>query len=197
MAKQTSRFLTTFEAAKLMGVDMGTVIDWCQQGKLTAFKTPGGHRRITPQNLLDFLQRFKMPIPASLGQLMRLTCLIVDDQPDIRKLVERVIKSIDDSAEVDQAQDGFEAGTKLLERFPNLIVLDIGLPGINGFNICKRIRSDDRFKQTKILIITGNNTPEAKEKMEAAGADEFLPKPFDSHTLKNVILKLVGQQKGE
>ena len=189
---QAPKFFTTFETAKLLGVDMGTVIDWCQQGKLKAFKTPGGHRRINPKDLLDFVKQYKMPIPPSLSQLSSLKCLVVDDEAEVRRVVAHAIKSIDPSAEVDQAGDGFEAGAKALEGFPGLIVLDIGLPGMNGFNVCKRLRADSRFKKTKILAITGRDTPDAKKRILDAGADDYFPKPFDPKELKERLLKLLG-----
>jgi len=192
ITSQTPKFFTTFEIAKLLGVDMGTVIDWCQQEKLPAFKTPGGHRRINPKDLLTFLERFKMPIPPTLSQIACLKCLIVDDQPEIRRMVAHVIKSIDPNVDIHQAQDGFEAGAKAFEVLPSLVVLDIGLPGVNGFNVCKRIRSDARFKQTKILAITGHDTAETKKRIIEAGADDYLPKPFDNKDLKERLLKLLG-----
>lgn len=190
--EELPKHFTTFQTAKLLGVDMGTVIDWCQQGKLNAYKTPGGHRRISPKDLADFLKHFKMPVPPALTQLSSLKCLVVDDEPDIRRVVTHAIKSIDPKAEVDHAEDGFEAGAKALEKFPNLVVLDMGLPGINGFNVCKHLRADPRFKNTKILAITGRDTPDAKKKILEEGADDYFPKPFDPKELKERLMKLLG-----
>ncbi|MCB4756621.1 MAG: response regulator [Elusimicrobia bacterium] len=190
---QTPKLLSTFDTAKLLGVDMATIIDWCQQGKLQAFKTPGGHRRINPNDLINFLRHYKMPIPPLLSQLASLKCLVVDDESDVRRVVTHVIKSIDPSAEVHQAIDGFEAGAKALEILPRLMVLDLGLPGVDGFNVCKHLRKDARFKQTKIIAITGHDSPEARKRVLEAGADDYLPKPFDSKELRERLLKLLGQ----
>ncbi len=189
---RSPQLFSTFDVAKLLGVDIATVIDWCQQEKLAAFKTPGGHRRINPPDLIDFLKRYKMPIPPSLVQLTVLKCVVVDDEPDIRRVVTHVIKLIDPTAEVTQAADGFEAGAKVLETLPHLVVLDIGLPGIDGFNVCKHIRDDSRFKQTKILAVTGSSSPETKKKILAAGANDYLPKPFTTKELKERLVKLLG-----
>jgi len=117
---QIPKFFTTFNAAKLLGVDMTTVIDWCKQGKLQAFKTPGGHRRINPKDLIKFLQTYKMPVPSILQQMAQLQCLVVDDEPQIRRLVSRVIKAMDPDANVELAEDGFEAGKKLADTLPHL-----------------------------------------------------------------------------
>src|SRR5258708_19094466 len=194
LTEQAPKLFTTFETAKLLGVDMGTIIDWCQQEKLAAFKTPGGHRRINPQDLLNFLRQYKMPIPPSLSQLSSLKCLVVDDEPEVRRVVAHAIKSLDPDADVDQAGDGFEAGAKALDSFPNLVVLDIGLPGMNGFNVCKRLRADPRFKNTKILAITGRDTPDIKKRILDAGADDYFPKPFDPKELKERLSRLLGLQ---
>jgi len=191
--KDAPHLYTTFEIAKLLGVDMGSVIDWCQQGKLAAFKTPGGHRRINAQDLTEFLIRYNMPVPPTLLQTGRLTCLIVDDEPEIRRLAGRIIRSIDENANVLEAQDGFEAGAKAIESVPGLVLLDINLPGINGIQVCERLRGDARFKHTKILAITGQDTPETKAKMLEAGADDYLPKPFPASELKERIQRLLNK----
>ncbi len=190
---QTPKLLSTFDTAKLLGVDMATVIDWCQQGKLQAFKTPGGHRRISPDDLIKFLKQYKMPIPSQLNQYACIKCLVVDDEPDIRKVITHVIKSIDPAAEVYQASDGFEAGAKALEFLPSIVILDLGLPGIDGFNVCKHIRNNQRFNHTKILAITGKDFPDAKTRILSAGANDYLPKPFENKELKERLLKLLQQ----
>lgn len=189
----TPKLFTTFNAAKLLGVDMTTVIDWCKQGKLPAFKTPGGHRRIHAKDLVKFLQAYKMPVPATLQQMAQVQCLVVDDEPEIRRLVSRVIRNLDSTANVDTAEDGFEAGKKIVDMLPHLVVLDLMLPGINGFKVCENIRNDPRLKDTKILAITGLDTAENKKRIMGAGANDYLPKPFEADDLKKRLQALLGQ----
>lgn len=179
-------YLSTHETARHLGVDMTTVISWCVQGKLASFKTPGGHRRIQINDLLTFLKTFHMPVPDGLRQLSRTVCLVVDDEKPIRTLVARVIRSVNPSIAVEEAENGFEAGQKLIELTPNLVILDINLPGLDGIEVCKNIRKNPRLKHTRILSISGQGEEACKEVL-AAGADAFLAKPLTQVVLKEKI----------
>lgn len=189
--------LTTREIGRYLHVDLTTVINWCEQGKLRAYKTPGGHRRVQPRNFLEFLQEYGMPVPAEFSQRLKgaIKILIVDDEADIRKVVRRVIKRLIPSAEIFEAQDGFEAGKLASDSLPNLVVLDLKLPGIDGFRVCADFKKDERFEQTKILAITGQDTPENHQRILQTGADDYLPKPFDVSQLREKIERLLDLPK--
>lgn len=193
LAPDGPALFSTYDVAKLLGVDMTTVIGWCKQKKLSAYKTPGGHRRIKAADLIQFLKGYNMPIPAILLKESSFRCLVVDDEPAIRSSVVRMLKELDKSVEVSEAGDGFEAGKKVIDLLPQLVVLDLNLPGVDGFRVCEDIRKDERFQHTKILAISGNNTIETQKRILDAGADIFLPKPFDAEELKAKILKLFQQ----
>jgi len=186
---------STFEAAQLLGVDMTTVIGWCKQKKLAAYKTPGGHRRIKSRDLVNFLKEYQMPIPAVLKHEAIFRALVVDDEAAVRNLVVRVLKEVDKEAEIEQAADGFEAGMKVLDILPQLVVLDLNLPGLDGFRVCKNIRDDDRFNKTRILAISDNNTSDYRSRILGAGANAFLPKPFTPNDFKEMAQKLFASKE--
>jgi len=189
---ETPHHYSTFKAAQLLGVDMTSVMKWCNQGRLSAYKTPGGHRRIKALDLVSFLKENHMPIPPTLKQTAMLKCLVVDDDAPTRDIVTRLIKEIDREIQVEEAADGFEAGKKVMEFLPQLVVLDLNLPGIDGFKVCESIRKDERFKQTKILAITGLSPSDSEKRILAAGANEFLSKPFKNPDLKEKLSRLIG-----
>ena len=191
--KDAPKYFSTFEAAKMLGVDMTTVIDWCKQGKLAAFKTPGGHRRIQAADLVSFLRTFKMPIPAALAHVGVLKVVVVDDEEPIRRAVTRILRTIDENAEIVHASDGFEAGQKISETLPRLVVLDLNLPGIDGFRVCENIRKNERFAHTRILAITGYGTPEVEQRILKAGANGYLPKPFKTDEFKEKVRQVLGE----
>ena len=182
---------STKDIAKMLGVDYTTVIGWCEKGKIPSIKTPGGHRRIHRSDLINFLREYNLPIPPYLASTGTLTCVVVDDEPEIRQVVARVLRQIDSKAAIEEAEDGYGAGQKIMDIHPNLVILDLNLPGVNGFSVCERIRQDKRFQTTKILAITGRDTPENKKKILLAGANDYLPKPFEPSVLKQTILKLI------
>ena len=109
--------------------------------------------------------------------------LVVDDETEIRRVVTKVFKRNFPEARLHEAQDGLEAGQLILDTLPDLVILDLKIPGADGFKICGNIRSDRRFRNTKILAITGQDTQEYKNRVLGAGADDYLPKPFEVKVL--------------
>lgn len=186
--------LTTHEISRYIHVDFKTVINWCEEGKLRSYKTPGGHRRIQAEDFLDFLKQYKMPVPKNFESKMKgaLKILIVDDEETIRRVVRRAITRKFPKVELYEAQDGFEAGKLVSDALPHLVILDLMLPGLDGFRVCANIKEDERFKETKILAITGQDTEENKKRIIKEGADDYLPKPFDVKALIEKVLNLLN-----
>ncbi|MBI4971688.1 MAG: response regulator [Candidatus Omnitrophica bacterium] len=195
-------FFTTFEVAKLCYVSPGTVIRWIREGKLPAAVTAGGHRRVRWEDLLVLLNSMKMPIPDEFMTAKNtngskgIKMLIVDDEMYIRKMIRFVIANDFPEIEVEEAVDGFSAGWKAFSHMPDLIILDIRLPGMDGFRICELIRKMPELKHTKIIAITGLPESETKEKIMKLGADDYLVKPFDLDELKNKIVEQIGERLG-
>ena len=193
MIQRESPPLTTFEMCRYLHVDLTTVISWCEMGRIKAYKTPGGHRRVQPDDFLNFLNQYGMPVPKEFTERMKgtLKVLIVDDEENIRKVVRRALTRNIPRVDIYEAQDGFEAGKFALDILPSLVILDLNLPGVDGFKICRNIRKDPRFKETRILAITGQDTEEYKQRIIKEGADDYLAKPFDVKMLMEKIFRLI------
>jgi DNA-binding response OmpR family regulator len=108
--------------------------------------------------------------------------LVVDDDPDLVELITSVLDD-DGRFETRVANNGFEAGMMVKEYHPDLIVLDVMLPDINGKEVCVRARSDSSLGDVKILCISGMVEEDKIADLKDAGADDFLPKPFSSDVL--------------
>lgn len=189
---------STYEVAQICGVTMIAVIKWIDQGKLPAYRTPGGHRRVLESDLLAFLKRYEMPIPESLNAQAKKRILIVDDDASEITAVKRALKRIDAGFEVYQATEAFEAGEKIADLHPALVILNLKFSGIDGLKICRWIRYEERFRDMKIWVIS-NFWKISSEKVEAykkevldSGADEFLSKPLDVSILKEKIQVIFG-----
>jgi CheY-like chemotaxis protein len=121
--------------------------------------------------------------------------LVVDDEFEIIELIKRILKSrYGDSITVESACNGFDAGAKAEEHQPNLIIIDIRLPGIDGFEVCSSVKSRENLSNTKILAISGNSMPTFREKALKSGADDFLLKPFNKNELIEKIEKLMPKE---
>jgi two-component system OmpR family response regulator len=178
--------------ARICHVTPPTVGRWIEEGLLASFSTGGGHRRVWDEDLLVFLKSHNIPLPPELnGPSGPLRILIVDDEDRICKLVTRTLKRILPQAEFHEANDGFEAGRKISELAPALVILDLRLPGLDGTKVCETVRADEKLKDTAILAISGYDTDTAGPEALAAGADVFLPKPFRPDQLQSEAKKLL------
>lgn len=117
--------------------------------------------------------------------------MIVDDERAVVDLIVRAIKKLKKKCVVDTAFDGFEAGRRLITFEPDLVILDLMLPGIDGFKVCKNIRMDKKTKHIKVLAITGFDTPENRKKILSSGANDYLAKPFEVSDLLEHVEKLL------
>lgn len=170
-------------------VDLSTVINWINQGKLIAYKTPGRHRRVKKEDLVKFLEEYNMPIPKALQGKQKI--LIVDDDAAVSDLIVRTLRKEKDIIDIKVSHDGFDAGKQVGLLKPDLVILDLKLPGIDGFQICKNIKSDPKTKHARILAISGYATPENRKKIISYGANCFMAKPFDVDDLVKRIKKLL------
>jgi len=182
---------STFDIAKMLEVVPGTVAKWIDNGKLKAFNTLGGHRRVSQTDLLAFLKENSMPVPAALADASgKKKILIVEDDEKFLKLVVKAFKTLKDY-ELFTATDGFQAGQLVEGHKPDLVVLDIMLPDINGFKVCELIKAKN--KKIRVIAITGYNSEDIKKKILDAGADTYLIKPFHFKTLfehvENFLIK--------
>ncbi len=177
---------TTYQISKICSVDITTIMAWVDDGKLRAYRTPGGHRRVLHRDLVSFLKKYNMPIPRDVregGQKV----LIVDDEPMTVRLITRALAKIDKDLQIETAHDGFEAGQKLETFHPDLVILDILLPGVDGFRVLKNIRNHKNNQNIKICVISGVDIETTKAKALKAGADAFIAKPFNFDQLLDVV----------
>jgi excisionase family DNA binding protein len=178
---------TTHEVGRICHVDYTTVSRWVDQGKLEAFQTPGGHRRIPRKTLIEFLKKNSIPLPPDLVRESRVRILVVDDEESALRMLERFLQKSGWNYDLDIARNGFEAGQKVVSFDPDVVILDIFLPGLDGFQVCERIRDLKRSLPIRVLAISGQMTPENRERILRAGAADTLAKPF---TQKEFVDKL-------
>ena len=119
--------------------------------------------------------------------------LIAEDEPNIVLSLEFLLKGA--GYEVAVARDGSEALKLTGTLRPDLIVLDVMLPSVNGFEVCRQIRGNRETKDTRILILTARGRESEVEKGMAAGANAYLTKPFATKELVKAVGELLGPAK--
>jgi CheY-like chemotaxis protein len=120
--------------------------------------------------------------------------LLVDDEPEILYLVRLMLEH--EGYEVIEAKNGDECLKKLRSTAPDLILLDIMMPGLDGWEICRRIKADKETKNIPVVMLTVRTSEDSiKKSFEYAGCDAHLNKPFDRRHLLDIIGKLLGKNK--
>lgn len=185
----TKSVFTTGEIAQICKISQQTVIRCFDSGRLKGFRVPGSRfRRVPRERLIDFMKANDIPLSNLDSGKKRV--LIVDDDPAIVEMLEDLLVR-DGRFEVRSASNGFEAGALTQEIKPDIILLDYMLPDINGNVVCRRIREDPSLAETKIIIVSGAVSPTEVEQLKAAGADDFIQKPFDVDKLISRMVELL------
>ena len=190
-----NRVLTTGQIAGYCGVNFRTVIRWIERGHLKAYKLPGrGDNRVPLQEFLGFLRTHGIPIPGEFQDRSSPRVLVVDDDASAASAIRRVLRRAGLDTMI--ASDGFVAGA-LLESFsPDLMTLDLMMPGVHGMEVLRFVRGADHLKHTKIVVVSAMPGEELVRALEA-GADDVLQKPFDNRELLVKVCGLVGMHLTE
>ena len=176
---------TTGEAAKICKVSQQTIIRCFDTGQLKGFRVPGSRFRRIPRDQLFVFMR-ENGIPTDALESGKRKILLVDDDVDIISLFEDVLNR-DGRFEVRSVNNGFDAGMMVKEYHPDLIVLDIMLPDINGKEVCQRVRQNKAMDDVKIICISGMVEEYKIKDLLENGANDFLQKPFDVDQLLEKI----------
>ena len=175
------------QAAALCKLNRVTLWRWIRSGKLRAYQTPSGQYRIKQDDLERFIQNGLSYLQADLPDNQN-TILIIDDDPQFRKLVRKIVSN--DRFDIQEAGNGFEAGVKIIKHMPSILILDLFMPEIDGFDICRQIKSDPNTRNIKVIVVTGMGSPEIEEKVRRLGADAYFTKPVERRELMACIERL-------
>src|SRR3984885_12461870 len=183
---------TTGEAAKVCKVSQQTIIRCFDNGQLKGFRVPGSRfRRIPREMLYKFMKDNGIPTDALESGKRKV--LLVDDDVELVELMTKVLEE-DGRFEVKIATTGFDAGMLVKEYRPDLLVLDVMLPDINGKEVCQRVRADNTMEEVRILCISGMIEEDKIQDLRLAGADDFMHKPFDAEQLIERMCKIVEME---
>lgn len=193
MSLSAKTVFTTGEAAKICKVSQQTIIRCFDNGSLKGFRVPGSRfRRIPREQLFAFMKENGIPTDAFESGDRKV--LVVDDDVELVELLVDVFER-DGRFEVKTANNGFDAGMLVREFRPDLVVLDVMLPDINGKEVCVRVRNDDTLESVKIICISGMVEQDKISELTAAGADDFMHKPFTVDRLLDRACDLLKMER--
>lgn len=184
---QEAAYISTREAAELLGISLRTAQLWVENGALLAWKTSGGHRRIllhSVQKILDERERFAIDLVRTPDA--RLKVAIVEDDPDVVTLLQMMLTGLDFPCDVQTRSDGFK-GLILLGTFrPDVLIADLNMPDMDGFRMLRSIQGSE-FAPRKIIVTTALSTSEITERGGVPAEALVLQKPYPLSLLENAL----------
>ena len=188
--KTSQKYCTSKQAAALLMVSPVTIREWARKGLLPAVTTVGGHRRFLMQDLRAFAATRGITLvedtPEENGGARRV--LLVDDDPVFATYLREIIVAADPSTQVEWASDGFEAGERTASFRPQLFVIDLYMPRVDGIELCRRLRANATSAQAELVILSSSLTDETIAAVRSAGADRWIEK----HRSRAEILGALG-----
>lgn len=184
-------YCTTREAAKRLGVSLRTAQQWVEKGYLQAWKTDGGHRRISRGSVEARLRELNRPQEA---QTCGLPILIVEDDMALLKLYRAQIARWPFATTIYTAPNGFEGLVMVGESQPALLICDLRLPGVSGFQIVRWLAEIERYRELAIVVVSGMPAGEIDAHGGVPDRVTLLSKPIDFQCLRSIAEALAGRR---
>lgn len=174
-------YYTTQEAARLLGISVRSVQQWLDKGLLEGWKTAGGHRRITYASVRRALESGRTPPPAA-----PFAVLVVEDDPTMRKLYRGQLARWPFVTTIHTAPNGYEGLVMIGEAKPDLLVCDLRLPGVSGFQIVRALCGIERYAAMEIVVVSALAAEEIAAHGGLPDRVRIFAKPIDFPRLRTM-----------
>lgn len=205
MIPNDDKTLTTREASVLLGVSLRTVQLWVEAGVLSAWKTQGGHRRIAADSVekvlaeRDVISNLKwnarQHTKAGPDKSNGLNVLIAEDNEVYRDLLEFYFNNLQVPVNLTFVSDGFECLISLGKQVPDIIITDLNMPKISGFEMIRHLAACDTYNDVQIIALTGLTQVDVEEKGGLPARVRVFYKPFSFKQLELIVDELIEQKK--
>ena len=179
-------------AADRLGVSLRTVQLWAEAGLLRAWKTPGGHRRILNSSVDELLQRRGGEI-ARRAPDGNYQVLVVEDEPDFRRLFELHLRSWELPLELQSVPSGFDALVRIGASRPDLLITDLRMPGIDGFEMLRALSASGAISELEVIVVTALTDHTINERGGLPDGVTVLHKPLRFAQLRRHLDQRVAQ----
>ncbi len=185
------RVFSSRDVGKMVGADPSSVNRWIDSGRLKAYRTPGGHRRVLPEDLIAFLGGLGIPLPVELRPAGSLSLLLVDGDDASLKTLRKGLLRIERELDLRACTSAFEALIQIGIRRPDALVLDVA-SGVDAGEVCKRIKANPETRGVALIACAARPTAALESKLLEAGALGLLPKPVKPAALLELARSGVG-----
>jgi len=190
-----NEFLSTRQAAQRLGVSLGTVQNMVENGVLDAWKTAGGHRRIPAASVDALLAKRRKQISRTVDNGGRLDILIAEDDTTLQKLYQMTFDNWKLPVDLRIVGDGFEGLLQVGQRRPDILIADLMMPGMDGFEMIRRLRAMPELSPMDIIIVSAIDSNEVRQR-DIPGDVTVFGKPIPFHEIKGFLLgRLAARQR--
>lgn len=179
----TSEQFSSFQIGKMLDVSRQAVNQWIDKGYIQSYRTPGGHRRVRRADLIGFLKERKIPIPEVLQKSIddranevQPRIMMIDDDEDFLVLMQQAILEQLPRAQVSLYSNGYDALVAIGANPPDLLVLDMKMPKIDGPEVCQRLKSNQRTKSLPIMMVTAHDSEIGLDQLSELGVSQVINK---------------------
>lgn len=172
--------LTTREAAAILGASVRTIQLWVEDGRLNAWKTPGGHRRVLRSSVEEMITERRR---ASGVEGRKYEVLVVEDDPIQQTMLEKSLVNLSSDARLRICSDGYEALIRIGETRPDLLVTDLMMPGMDGIRLLKTLSREATSKPMQIIVVTALSPEQVLDMGGLPNGVSLLQKPIRAASL--------------
>lgn len=190
-----SEYLSTRQAALRLGVSLGTVQNMVESGALEAWKTAGGHRRIPVASVDTLLARRRNLTPSALESGAQLDILVAEDDQTLQMLYQMTFENWNLPVKLRVVANGFDGLLQVGQRVPDILIADLMMPGMDGFEMIRRLRANLDLARMDIIVVSAIDRDEILERGLPADVTIF-GKPIPFHEIKGFVLgRLAARQR--
>lgn len=188
-------FCGTFYAAKLLGLSVGTVQALVEKNELSAWKTQGGHRRISMQSVLAYRARHSVRLPDAASASDRLKLLVVDDDPAMLAVVQAYLSQWSLPVDCTVMSSAMEALIDISALKPDVLVSDLVMPGVDGFELLRTLRGNPQFAGMVFVALTSLEVAEIERRGGLPAKTVLAHKPLDKNWLHGFLAAQVSMRQ--
>jgi len=190
-------FCGTTYAAKLLGLSVGTIQALVEKNELQAWKTQGGHRRISLASILDYQRRHNMLVAPAEPRDNRIKVLLVEDDPVTREMIRDFCSRCEMPVDCTAMSSGLEALIDIASIRPDVLIADLNMPGVDGFELLRTLRGNPLFNKMTCLVISALPQSEIDARGGLPEGSIFMAKPVNMHWFKGFFAALIASRQGE
>ena len=192
-------FCTTREAAELLGISVRTTQLWVESGLLTAWKTAGGHRRVSRESVLSLLHKAPAAtaVPARRAEDNQLKVLVVEDDQDLLRLYLTKLAQWPMGPKLSVASNGVEALVRLGREAPDFLIADLGMEEMDGFRMLHLLRAMPELAAMTIVVVSGLDAEEIARRGGVPTGIAVLPKPIPFNALLDIARDIQARKQAE